>query len=344
MFDWLRKRTAKQEEAMGPEGDPKYELLNASPGTDYPTLAGAALALQQVAWNFEPDELADLLDTDRAVLSWRALLRLQRLTCLERLQSEDGQAHLKQQYAPRPESQETDADRRSLELSLRLLADTSPFKPQQAKIWQGKPGQPRQGRPGLVGACQNASLTHLGSLEVIRLDESQRPVTLDFVPFAEIARIVFGPSSLFRKAWIRYRDHSEEIVWAPMLYELSSQSESEYIRDGRMTSFCCSVATTPMRPGIGLGQQDLMLSLGSRSGMSMFGMGSVSEMEMIGDPNAPQKRSDTQDPEREVSFRDALREDERRELKEDPARDGESLGPSSPGNPTYAVMGAPPPS
>jgi hypothetical protein len=68
-------------------------------------------------------------------------------------------------------------------------------------MWQRHSTQPEADRePDLDGELVNPSLTHLGCLEVYRIDELKHPRRMDFVSFDELTGIQFGPVSLIHAA------------------------------------------------------------------------------------------------------------------------------------------------
>ena len=200
-----------------PVSDPRFDGA--------PANFRAAVSLQVAYWRRDPasiDRLAPLLST----LSWRHRLRLHHLLCLELLEVSPGD--------------EADIDalgsaRAALfrELLGLLVSPESPWRPRTAAIWLGQPspGAPRP--PTAQGLLVNASLTHLGAVEIIRLDEDEAPTALDFVPLDDLLSLVAAGQSLFRAARVFTVDaHHGPTVWLPLLYGTSWRSAEPSDRDG----------------------------------------------------------------------------------------------------------------
>jgi hypothetical protein len=254
MFNWLRRLV--------------------SPGRSHEQTweADPAAALQVAYWSYDEAEKRALEGRPLDALSWPELLRLHHLACLELLRSPTG----RRQLAGR-DSDEPLRDGLCRETITRLLCPESPYRERHCEVWRAGPEASEVADMG--GPLANASLTHAGCLEVIRLDETDTPTELAFVPFDEIRGVVLGPSALFRMARLAYEDGREEIVLVPLLYGLSWLTDEEHLRDGSMTRFCCHV-DVPGRGaslGIGVGHQDLMLR-GDDGSQMLFGLGSVGEI------------------------------------------------------------------
>jgi hypothetical protein len=159
-------------------------------------------------------------------------------------------------------------------------------------IWQGQPAQPGTSRePDMQGEFLNPSLTHLGCLEVYRVDAANQPTRLDFVSFDELSGVVFAPPSMIRAAKLFYDDGRGEIVFVPLLYGLTWAIGNEFDRAGRMTRFVAPLDGEEVgvlgASGIGVGQQDF--SVRSRDGdCCLFGLGSVAEISFPLDMRDPQ--------------------------------------------------------
>jgi hypothetical protein len=200
-------------------------------------------------------------------LSWPERFRLHHLICLQRLN-------------PGPER--AAATEKCRQTVRRLIASDSPYRPRPAMIWQGQSAQPGSNRePDLQGEFLNPSLTHLGCLEVYRLDAADQPSTIDFVSFEELSGVLFAPSRLIRAAKLLYDDGHNELDFVPLLYGLTWTMGNEYDREGRMTRFVMHLHEEAIgalgATGIGVGQQDF--SIRKRDGgASLFGLGSVAEI------------------------------------------------------------------
>ncbi len=181
------------------------------------------------------------------------------------------------------------------ELVQRLLSQDSPYRMRHCDIWQGEAGQSGQRPPDLQGQLRNASLTHLGCLEVIHLGNQNQVRELSFIPFDDIRGVLFAPPSLFRAGKVFYEDSSEEIVYIPLIYGVSWVTDNKYDHDGTMTRFCCHLRVDglDMHIGIGIGHQDFLLTVPEAEGEAqIFGLGSIGEIIFaleLNDPRFDQK-------------------------------------------------------
>ena len=226
-----------------------------------------AVELQRAYWTHDPEEQARLEARGVDQLGWRERLRLHHLLCLQRLQ-------------PGPDRDA--ATEKCRQTARRLIAADSPYRPRPALVWQGQSAQPGADRePDLQGDFLNPSLTHLGCLEVYRVDADNQPTGLDFVGFDELSGVVFAPPNLIRAAKLFFDDGRGEIVMVPLLYGLTWAIGNEYDRDGRMTRFVAHLDGDELgglgASGIGVGQQDLSVR-GPDGGCRLFGLGSVAEI------------------------------------------------------------------
>jgi hypothetical protein len=150
----------------------------------------------------------------------------------------------------------------------RLSSPASPYRPRSATVTQRARGA-AQGRV-LQGELRNASSSHFGALEVLRLDQNNHPVALGFVAFDELAAVAVGPPSLFPPSQLRFRDGRVEVACVPLLYGVSWSSPTPSDQDGSMTRF---VALHPeIQGGLGVGHQDFLVD------GSLFGMSSVQQI------------------------------------------------------------------
>lgn len=226
-----------------------------------------AAEMQRAYWTHNPQEQHRLEARGVEKLGFSDLLRLHHLTCLERLRPGADRAANEEKLRP---------------ILRRLLSEESPYRPRSALVWQGKPSQDRE--PDMLGQLSNPSLTHLGGLEVYRLDAQLSPVKLDFVGFDELSGVLFASPSLIRAAKLFHEDGREEMVMVPLLYGLTWDQGDEHDRSGRMTRFLCHLRAlntgemgAPGASGIGVGQHDLTIT-SPDGGMRMFGLGSVVEI------------------------------------------------------------------
>ena len=232
--------------------------------------------MQRAYWTHNAEEQARLEARGVEQLGWRDVLRLHHLICLQRLT----------RGAEREAA--TEKCRRTVR---RLLAADGPYRPRPAMVWQGQATQPGTSRePDMQGQFLNPSLTHLGCLEVYRVDATNSPTRLDFVSFDELTDVVFAPAKLIRAARLFYEDGRDEIVFVPLLYGLTWALGDEYDRDGRMTRFIAHLNDDELAglgaSGVGVGQQDLFVR-SREGGGSLFGLGSVAEISFPLDVSDP---------------------------------------------------------
>lgn len=276
MRNWFHKRKAEHSETA--KGKPT-------------TATNPAIQLQHAYWTHNPTEKAALLIRYPASLSWTETLRLHHLVCLELLSSKEGNPQLMgevmQLDAPKGDTHDL-----CQALLQRLLSQNSPYKARHCAIWQGEAGQSGRRPPDMQGQLQNASLTHLGCLEVIRLDSQNQPKELAFIPFDDLRGVLFAQPSLFRAAKILYEDSKEEIVLAPMIYGISWLTNNEFDHDGTMTRFCCQLPIDEFDMGIGVGHQDFVLAVPKTKDKQLLGLGSIGEVMIaleLNDPKFDQK-------------------------------------------------------
>jgi hypothetical protein len=226
-----------------------------------------AVELQRTYWTHDAEAHSQL--EARSAEQRRERLRLHHLICLQRLNSDPERA------ASTEKCQQT-VDR--------LLASDSPYRPRFAMVWQGQSAEPGRSRePHWQGKFLNLSLTHLGCLEIYRVDGANQLTGIDFVGFDELSGVLFAPPKLIRAAKLIYDDGRAELVFVPMLYGLTWAIGNEYERDGSMTRFepfphvygWEADAVAP--PGLGVGQQDFSIRNQDGTG-AYFGIGSVAEI------------------------------------------------------------------
>ncbi len=240
-----------------------------------------AVDLQRKYWTYSLEEQSELESRGIDQLSWRDLLRFHHLCCLQRLTTGPDRAM---------------AAEKCHSTLRRLLAQDSPYRPRPAMIWQGQAAQTGINRePDMQGDFLNPSLTHLGCLEIYRVDAANQPTGMDFVSFDDLAGALFAPSKLIRAAKLFYSDGPEEIVLVPLLYGLTWEIGDEYDRDGRMTKFVAHLEGEEVgrlgASGMGVGQQDFSIC-NQEGGSRLFGIGSVAEIAFpldIRDPRFDEK-------------------------------------------------------
>lgn len=231
------------------------------PGED---LGAALMRLTRTYWTRAPDELARL-QAEVDSLAWPKLLRLHHLVCLELLHASGAlQKDSLSSELPKDANGEL-----YLKTAARLQGAGSPFLPRNATVIQRPRGTVQL--PPRQGELRNASSSHHGALEVIRLNKDNHPVSLDFFAFQDLTAVALGPPSLFPPAKVLHRDGREEVVCLPLLYGPSWFSAEPSDQNGSMTRFCCH--HQQVTGGIGLGHQDFM------SDGVMFGLGSVMQID-----------------------------------------------------------------
>lgn len=201
-----------------------------------PTLAGLdevsarLIALQKAYWRANPTEQAEL--ERRSEPSFAERLRLHHLRCLAWL---DADAAL-QRALLAPASERAgigpgviEAPAGVLASLESLLARRSPFRPRHGFAWLGAGPPDTDAIPysDFQGRTINASLTHLGALEVITLDAAHEPAAIEFVPFDELLTLTLAPrepsdAAAFRPAkLLREYGLPEQIVLLPLRHGLS---------------------------------------------------------------------------------------------------------------------------
>ena len=95
-------------------------------------------------------------------------------------------------------------------------------------------------------------------------------------------------------AAIIYEDGRREVVMLPMNYELTWMTDSQHLHDGRLTALRLGwqLPISPMKIGVGLGQQDITVASSKNTMQPFFGLGSVAMIEPaleVDDPRFDQK-------------------------------------------------------
>jgi hypothetical protein len=233
----------------------------------------ALMHLQRAYWTPSPTEkerLRERIDT----LEWPELLRLHHLNCLDLMYAcglTGANLDDFDQMGELPASPDAELCEKLVE---HLTSSRSPFRPRIALVFQRhRIGQPLNANrePELRGELQNASLTHLGALEVIRT-EQHRPAAIAFLPFDTLQSIQIGPASLFLSARLDYEEPDRsEVVFLPMLYGASWFTPEPILRDGSMTHFMFGPKGASV--GVGLGHQDFLIN------EQLFGIASIELIE-----------------------------------------------------------------
>jgi hypothetical protein len=216
------------------------------PQRDYhrgPKLAGIdpigerAIGLQKRYWSPAPEELLELEGRGLGALDWVEKLRLHHLRCLALLDAHEGvlRRGLLAPVAERPGADElaTAMDpvlRERVAASAKmLLGRGSPYRPRHGFAWVGDGPPEGDAVPysDFQGRIVNGSLTHLGCVEIIRLDPTTlEPAAIEFLAFDEIMTLARGPrgdaGGPFVPARIlREYGQGELVVLLPLRYGLS---------------------------------------------------------------------------------------------------------------------------
>ena len=226
-----------------------------------------AVELQRAYWTHNAEEQSELESRGVDHLNWKDCLRLHHLICLQRLKSGPERAA---------------ATDKCEQMVRRLIASDSPYRPRPAMVWQGQSAQPGGNRePDMQGQFLNPSLTHLGCLEIYRVDAANHPTGIDFVSFDELSGVIFAPPNLIRAAKLFFDDGRDQIVLVPLLYGVTWEIGNEFDREGRMTRFVAHLDSEEVgglgASGLGVGQQDLSIR-SEDGGATLFGLGSVAEI------------------------------------------------------------------
>lgn len=236
-------------------------------------------------WRFDDAERAELDARGIDSLPWSDLLRLHHLNCMEAFGADHIHRVLVQDEAPNTDlPKPNEALERCRPTANRLLSAESPYRPRRAAVWQRTPKA--QGAPGpeptARGELSNASLTHLGCLEVLRVNEQNRPHALAFVPFGELRGVSMSTPRYFRLARLAFADgRPDENVYLPVLYAMTWRSPTEFLRESRICAFLeyPSGGDPASRYGLSVGQQSFVLDGGA--GSVMFGNSSVAQIVFV---------------------------------------------------------------
>lgn len=212
-----------------------------APALDYqrgPRLAGVdaitarAIELQKAYWRPNPERWRELEGQGLDALDWPDRLRLHHQRCLALLDVDNGALrHALLAPASEASTAVTSAGLAHEQVAASakvLLARRSPFRPRHGFVWLGEQAPAGDAVPysDFQGRMLDASLTHLGSLEVVRLDDEFEPAALEFIAFDEIMTVSRGrltdPAAPFVPARIlREYGLPELIVWLPLRHGLT---------------------------------------------------------------------------------------------------------------------------
>jgi hypothetical protein len=249
--------------------------------------------IQKAYWKFDSAEYAALQKRTPNELSWSEKLRLHHLHILKLLSDGVGKKMLMDGDAEA--ELPIDEDYKLAAKFLQELASKeSPYRARHCAIWQLKTNDAGpQRNPDMQGVFRNASLTHLGALEIIRLDANNKPIELTFVPLDDVGMLAFASPALFRAARIFYDNgRGDEIVLMPLLYGVSWLTSNHYDQDGSFTRFCCHIKADALEMplGVGIGHQDFNVE--QDKSRILLGLGTLAQIAVAleaDDPRFDQK-------------------------------------------------------
>jgi hypothetical protein len=155
-------------------------------------------------------------------------------------------------------------------LAAALAEEASPLRSRQA-IVTFRDGSHRQ------GLLQNASSSHLGSLEAILVVDHE-PKHAEMIPFDDLVSVEILRSSIFMAARLVFEaEHRVAIAWLPLLYATSRFHDDPALNDGRLTRFLPLSGATMEGGKVGLGHQDFELKQEDRT--TLIGIGNVARIE-----------------------------------------------------------------
>jgi hypothetical protein len=244
-----------------------------------PDLAEQARTLQIQYWTPNTSEKERLTADGIDRLDWEKSFRLLHLACLDLISTGSGKDELASddtEGRDAPEGKDRDL---IAQLLKHLRSAASPYKERHAAVWQNKAGESETREPDLQGTFRNASLTHLGSLEVVRLDSQQRPAEIWFAPLDELRGVVFARPAVFGLGKLFFdSQRPDEIVLIPLLYGISWRTPNPFDQDGTVTRFISHINADDGKGtlSIGVGHQDFVIDQSERQ--SLIGLGSVGEL------------------------------------------------------------------
>jgi hypothetical protein len=208
--------------------------------------------LQDHYWSVNNKEKEALLAQFPEDLDWKGLLRLHHLLCMEALDTSTG--GLSQTKTPSSPSWEI----RLLlnKTTNKLLHDKSPYRPRYCEIEFDILTRQKHFKR-ISGVLMNASLTHLGSIEVIRINPELHPVSIDFIPLERVHSIMNNTKG----ALVTYTDKKEkDICYLASHYFYSSACHQFINREQTDYIYILKQDNHNYLPGIGLGVQEFMIN------------------------------------------------------------------------------------
>lgn len=246
-----------------------------------------ARAMQVAYWTANQVELNALKGKGLQTLKWAARLRCHHLACMALLAEGAAKEQFDEGEIGDDELPSSPQLKMVQETASLLLAADSPFRPRVAAIWQGALDPKMQRQPNAFGVCSNASLTHLGCFEVITLDDKNMLIGLEFLAYDEIHSVVMAAPAQFRMSRIFLEGGADIMALVPLQYGVSWKSPNDFDRDGSMTRFIGAISPSGSASsyGVGVGQQDLTCE--SEGAVTLMGLSSVSQIEMVLDMRDP---------------------------------------------------------
>jgi hypothetical protein len=234
--------------------------------------------LQLEYWTYNPSEHQSLVARGED-LSWNEWLRLHHLNCLELLQTDEGRKLFEAQDSNEARLPEM-AGQLLQQTYARLASEASPYRAHACVVWRRQGSASVQREHDQMGLAMNASLTHVGAIEVVQPNGAEKPASIDFIGISEVRSVVLGPPAIFRPARISFDDARVSVlVHLPSLYGISWRSRHPYDRDGSLTRFGCHRTVGEFGAfGIGIGHQDFLLR-SSKGAATVMGLGRIQEIQ-----------------------------------------------------------------
>ncbi len=133
----------------------------------------------------------------------------------------------------------------------------------------------------------NMSLTHLGCIEVIRIDGANNLLEVDFIPFDEILQVIHFSPTMFSVAKIFFEDNRKAaVVYLSAVYGLSWFSKNETDYNDMLTRFFYSLNINDhLNLSLGIGQQEFMVK--EEEKQQIIGLSSIGSIATVLEPYDP---------------------------------------------------------
>lgn len=215
------------------------------------TLLNEIFNLQKDYWAINKDEKEILLAQFPDSIEWKNLLRLHHLLCMEALESMQEKLSHTEKTTPIPGRETIQLLQRTTNM---LLGGKSPYRPRQGEIEFDI--LTRQGSlKKFTGVLMNASLTHLGSIEVVWVDSDLNPVSMDFLPLDQLQSIMNNTKG----ALITYKNKKEKDICYLATHYFFSPACKKYINNTQTEYVYPLYEANSEEPGIGLGVQEFVI-------------------------------------------------------------------------------------